>query len=769
MGEVYLNGEKMKLTIKIIILCFIYFTQVYSLSFSQENHWSTNGPHNARVMEIAIDPLNNEHLYIGTIEAGIYESSNSGQLWTHIDNDTLETVSRKIRIHPFAPDTMYASTARGVFRSNDAGQSWFRLNIPGGNTSEHRALDIHPKNPSIILTASGSPVWKSEDGGLTWTSHSVGFVFIQDIEFHPVDSNKVYLVTPSAESGNSIFISEDVGETWINIHNDMDSVGWAKDLAIDPADPNIMYIAKHVPNNTRNFTLSKTVDGGSHWINISPLNLSDFTLYHVTVSPIDHNVIFACHWSDGVFMSIDGGMTWEIKNNGINLTIANTIVVDSVTGIIYLGTFFDGIYRSLDNAETWEKISFNINNTNCRGIDINVRDPDSVYIAAFNGLYFSDNGAANWTQIQLPINSQQEGVNCVTVDNNNPNLIFAGYCFLNNIEPGGIARSIDGGHNWTLSESGLPEDFCVYHLKISYLSDTDRRIFAGSNVGLFYSDDLGVDWIRIDSDIPHNLDCDNLEICPSDQNVIFVADYNNIIYKSTDRGNSWIQLVEQPQFNTSQIVCDPIDENIIYADFGRDDALHKSIDGGDTWVDINNNIPRDDLYLISGISINPHNHDNIFVYSFHKGVYQSQDAGQNWESLNNGLNLGISGGSIIIDPVDTSRIYMSTWNYSVWSINRTTVSVEEDEPLPTEITLSQNYPNPFNAQTQIEFALPSSGHVEISVFDILGRQISTPLSKFMTAGYHSLNLNLNDHSSGLYFYALKTTDTEIKRKMVLLK
>ena len=100
----------------------------------------------------------------------------------------------------------------------------------------------------------------------------------------------------------------------------------------------------------------------------------------------------------------------------------------------------------------------------------------------------------------------------------------------------------------------------------------------------------------------------------------------------------------------------------------------------------------------------------------------------------------------------------------------TFVGIEDiSETSPDNFILSQNYPNPFNAQTQIEFALPSSGHIEISVYDILGRKISTPLSKFMTAGYHSLNLNLNDHSSGLYFYTLKTTDTEIKRKMVLLK
>ena len=89
--------------------------------------------------------------------------------------------------------------------------------------------------------------------------------------------------------------------------------------------------------------------------------------------------------------------------------------------------------------------------------------------------------------------------------------------------------------------------------------------------------------------------------------------------------------------------------------------------------------------------------------------------------------------------------------------------------IPTNYSLSQNYPNPFNAQTSISFALPHAGHVNISIYDILGRLISTPVNEFYDAGDHNINLDMTDIPSGLYFYVLKTDDTEIKRKMLLLK
>ncbi|MFH1701113.1 MAG: T9SS type A sorting domain-containing protein [Candidatus Zixiibacteriota bacterium] len=109
-------------------------------------------------------------------------------------------------------------------------------------------------------------------------------------------------------------------------------------------------------------------------------------------------------------------------------------------------------------------------------------------------------------------------------------------------------------------------------------------------------------------------------------------------------------------------------------------------------------------------------------------------------------------------------------------LTQSPISVEDlvVNNLPNKIILSQNYPNPFNASTIIEFTLPRAGHVELSIYDILGRRIASLIDKHLPAGSHQAHWNGQDDSgkdcpSGIYFYGLKLNhQTEIK-KLVLLK
>jgi len=89
--------------------------------------------------------------------------------------------------------------------------------------------------------------------------------------------------------------------------------------------------------------------------------------------------------------------------------------------------------------------------------------------------------------------------------------------------------------------------------------------------------------------------------------------------------------------------------------------------------------------------------------------------------------------------------------------------------LPTQVELSQNYPNPFNPSTTIQFALPENAQVRLDVFDITGRLIKTEVNEERTAGYHSVQINASELSSGLYFYRLRTVGKVVTKKMMLIK
>ncbi|MFH1043332.1 MAG: T9SS type A sorting domain-containing protein [bacterium] len=83
--------------------------------------------------------------------------------------------------------------------------------------------------------------------------------------------------------------------------------------------------------------------------------------------------------------------------------------------------------------------------------------------------------------------------------------------------------------------------------------------------------------------------------------------------------------------------------------------------------------------------------------------------------------------------------------------------------------LLNNYPNPFNPSTTITFEIPKDNHVELSIYDILGREVEKLVSEFKQAGRYTVSFNGDNLTSGLYFYKLKAGDYSATKKMMLLK
>jgi hypothetical protein len=89
--------------------------------------------------------------------------------------------------------------------------------------------------------------------------------------------------------------------------------------------------------------------------------------------------------------------------------------------------------------------------------------------------------------------------------------------------------------------------------------------------------------------------------------------------------------------------------------------------------------------------------------------------------------------------------------------------------IPNVYSLSQNYPNPFNPSTKISFGLPKAGNVEIKIYDLLGREVTTLVNEFKTAGSYSVDFNASNLASGVYFYSIKSGNFTDTKKMVLMK
>ena len=94
---------------------------------------------------------------------------------------------------------------------------------------------------------------------------------------------------------------------------------------------------------------------------------------------------------------------------------------------------------------------------------------------------------------------------------------------------------------------------------------------------------------------------------------------------------------------------------------------------------------------------------------------------------------------------------------------------KEDAVLPDKFYLAQNYPNPFNPSTTISFSLPEVSYVSLKVFNALGEEIETLVTKELSAGSYKYDWNAINRPSGVYFYKLQTGNFVQTKKMILLK
>jgi hypothetical protein len=135
-------------------------------------------------------------------------------------------------------------------------------------------------------------------------------------------------------------------------------------------------------------------------------------------------------------------------------------------------------------------------------------------------------------------------------------------------------------------------------------------------------------------------------------------------------------------------------------------------------------------------------------------------------TLDNGTSVQLAEGKPVpvSEKVKTAQLVIGTREYLAQGVN----------PLPTTYALDQNYPNPFNPITSIHFAVPKPGHVNLSVYNILGQLVKALVNRELTAGEYTVEWDGADEdsrpvASGIYFYRMTAGPFSECRKMILLK
>ncbi len=276
-------------------------------------------------------------------------------------------------------------------------------------------------------------------------------------------------------------------------------------------------------------------------------------------------------------------------------------------------------------------------------IAIHPTNPQTIYIGTTSGeVYKTTDGGADWKALNVGLPSYSS-VNAIALQPSNPGIVYLGVA---NIEENPVRKSLDGGASWSPSAAGL-ETVGVSALVIDPLNPS--RIYAGTNLGFFKSENSGGSWTKSNAGIDPEW-VRELAVDPTNGAVIY-AGGAGAVFKTTNAGGSWSKILSPVSSTTHTLAIDPVNPKHIFAGSSAG-KLHKSTNGGAGWVDLSSAIATS--FDIDDLVITP---DGKSVYlAQYQGIFRSDDAGATWTKDDSGF-AGVRANCLAVDPLDSNRIY----------------------------------------------------------------------------------------------------------------
>lgn len=270
--------------------------------------------------------------------------------------------------------------------------------------------------------------------------------------------------------------------------------------------------------------------GVNEWVSNGP---SGMIVNALVVSPgyATDKTIFAGTNGSGIYKSTDGGQSWASSGlTGsyiLSLAISPNYAADH---IIYAGTY-GGIYKSTNSGQSWASSGLVGNDVGSIALSPGY-STDHMLFAGTNGhgIYKSADEGQSWSASGL--STVYASSIALSPDFSTDTVVFAGTS-----DGHGIYKSSNGGSSWTQSNSGL-SNLCVKSIAISPAYTSDHTVFTDG----FKSTDEGLSWSAIG---PVGISLFSIAISPTyeSDHTVFAGTYSHGVYKSTDYGQNWTQIV----------------------------------------------------------------------------------------------------------------------------------------------------------------------------------------------------------------------------------
>ena len=675
--------------------------------------WRLIGPfRGGRVLAVAGVPGEREHFYFGSVNGGVWETTDAGRTWKPIFDEQPIASIGAIALAPSNPKVIYVGTGEADMRS-----------------------DI----------SQGEGLYKSTDGGRSWTP--AGLADSQQIArilVHPSDPDRVYVAAlghpygPNVERG--VFASRDGGRNWQKILGPNSDTG-AIDLAFEPGNPQVIYAALwqtrrtpwniYPPSTGPGTGLFKSDDGGENWRAISgygfPASPGRIGLALGTTAPqrvyaiVDGTGDGA---NGGLYRSDDGGLTWAHTSSDPRIWgrgwYFGGIKVDP-RDADHLYTLNTAMYESRDGGKSFVPTKGDPTGDDFHEMWIDESDPARQILGVDQGAIVTLNDGATWsswlnqptgqfytvsTDNQFPYwvyGSQQDsgavGVPSRTTQRDGISLTHFRESTAggesDNIAPdpldpqilyGGRVEKLDLRTMQTRSIDptlGVPDHYRSVWTMPLVFSHRDPHTLYFANERLFRTSDGGEHWTvaspdltREDPGTPGNLDpttaAHHLQIGPRRGVIysigpsylrdgeIWVGTDDGLVWRTRDDGANWENITPPTLTGWSKVASvepshhDPETAYVAIDRHRLDDFapyIFRTHDGGKSWAPAARGIPHGSF--VNGVREDPLRRGLLYAGT-ERGVHVSFDDGESWRPMQTDLpvtsvrDLEVKGDDLVI-------------------------------------------------------------------------------------------------------------------------
>jgi photosystem II stability/assembly factor-like uncharacterized protein len=613
----------------------------------------------------------------------------------------------------------FGATGGGVWKTTDAGRTWQSVSdgFFGGSIG---AVAVSNWDPNVVYAGTGEEtvrgnvsegdgMWKSTDAGRTWKH--VGLAdsrHIARIRIHPKNPDLVYaavlghLFGRSSERG--VYRSSDGGATWKRVLYVDDAVG-AVDLAMDPANPRVLYAGTwrilrtpySLESGGAGSGLWKSTDGGDTWTDLSHnpgLPKGTLGIVGVSISRADPDNLYAMFEAKegGVFRSRDAGKTWQRVSSDHELTqrawYYNRIYADpvDVESVYVVNVSF---LHSKDGGRTFTPIP--VPHGDNHDLWLDPADPRRMIEANDGGVNVSTDGGHSWTPQD---NQPTAQIYRVSTDTHFPYRIYgaqqdnSALRIASRGTGAGIGRddwqeTAGGESGYILADPANPE--VVYGGSYGgLLIRLDHQTGEVRDVNPWPDNPMGAGAADLKYRFQWNFP---IATSPHDRRVLYVG--ANVLFKSRDGGQSWSVISPDltrndktrqgssggpiTQDNTSveyydtlfTIAESPLTAGVLWV--GSDDGLvHVSRDNGATWQDVTPpGLPK--WVQVNSIDASPYDAGGAYVAATlyraddeHPYLYKTSDYGAHWTRIDSGIAPTHFTRVVRADPARRGMLYAGT-------------------------------------------------------------------------------------------------------------